>query len=73
MQYSKDLFLYNLKNLVSYDYEPEITIKLKNNNSVFIVAYKDYTDITVESNETIRIEKVEDLFNLIDFDSVTKI
>ena len=73
MKYSKDLFLYNLKYLVSYDCEPEITFKLKNNNSVFIVAYKDYTDITVESNETIRIEKVEDLFNLIDFDSVTKI
>lgn len=73
MKYSKDLFLYNLKYLVSYDFEPEITIKLKNNNSVFIVAYKDYIDITVESNETIRTEKVEDIFNLIDFDSVTKI
>ena len=35
MKYEKDLFIENLKYLISYNCEPEITLKLSNNDSVF--------------------------------------
>ena len=63
----------NVKYLTSYNYEPEITIKLKDDNSVFIIAYKDFTDITIGNDETIKLEKIEDVFNYIDFDSIVEI
>ena len=37
MKYNKDLFINNVKYLISYDYEPEITIKLKDESRVFII------------------------------------
>ena len=73
MKYNKDLFIDNVKYLTSYNYEPEITIKLKDDNSVFIIAYKDFTDITIGNDETIKLEKIEDVFNYIDFDSIVEI
>ena len=73
MKYNKDLFINNVKYLISYDYEPEITIKLNDDSSVFIIAYKDFTDITIGNDETIKLEKIEDVFNLIDFDSILEI
>ena len=73
MKYNKDLFINNVKYLISYDYEPEITIKLNDDSSVFIIAYKDFTDITIGNDETIKLEKIEDVFNYIDFDSIVEI
>lgn len=73
MKYNKDLFINNVKYLISYDYEPEITIRLKDDSSVFIIAYKDFTDITIGNDETIKLEKIEDVFNYIDFDSIVEI
>lgn len=73
MKYNKDLFINNVKYLISYDYEPEITIKLNDDSSVFIIAYKDFIDITIGNDETIKLEKIEDVFNLIDFDSILEI
>ena len=68
MKYNKDLFINNVKYLISYDYEPEITIRLKDDSSVFIIAYKDFIDITLGNDETIKLEKIEDVFNYIDFE-----
>ena len=73
MKYNKDLFINNVKYLISYDYEPEITIRLKDDSSVFIIAYKDFTDITIGNDETIKLEKIEDVFNIINFDFVLEI
>lgn len=73
MKYNKDLFINNVKYLISYDYEPEITIRLKDDSSVFIIAYKDFTEITIGNDETIKLEKKEDVFNYIDFDSIVEI
>lgn len=73
MKYNKDLFINNVKYLISYDYEPEITIKLNDDSSVFIIAYKDFIDITIGNDETIKLGKIEDVFNLIDFDSIVEI
>ena len=73
MKYNKELFINNIKYLTSYDYEPEITIKLNNGSTAFIIAYKDFIDITIDNNETIKLEKIEDVFNYIDFDSIIKI
>ena len=73
MKYNKDLFINNVKYLISYDYEPEITIRLKDDSSVFVIAYKDFTEITIGNDETIKLEKIEDVFNYIDFDSIIKI
>ena len=73
MKYNKDLFINNVKYLISYDYEPEITIRLKDDSSVFVIAYKDFTEITIGNDETIKLEKIEDVFNYIDFDSIVEI
>ena len=73
MKYNKDLFINNVKYLISYDYEPEITIRLKDDSSVFVIAYKDFVDITIGNDETIKLEKIEDVFNLIDFASILEI
>lgn len=73
MKYNKELFINNIKHLTSYDYEPEITIKLNNGSTAFIIAYKDFIDITIDNNETIKLEKIEDLFYYIDFDSIVEI
>ncbi len=73
MKYNKDLFINNVKYLISYDYEPEITIRLKDDSSVFVIAYKDFVDITIGNDETIKLEKIEDVFNYIDFDSIVEI
>ena len=73
MKYKKDLFINNVKYLISYDYEPEITIRLKDDSSVFIIAYKDFIDITIGNDETIKLGKIEDVFNYIDFDSIVEI
>ena len=73
MKYNKDLFINNVKYLISYDYEPEITIRLKDDSSVFIIAYKDFIDITIGNDETIKLGKIEDVFNYIDFDSIVEI
>ena len=63
MKYNKDLFINNIKYLTSYDYEPEITIKLNNGSTAFIIAYKDFIDITIDNKETIKLWKIEDVFN----------
>ena len=73
MKYNKDLFINNVKYLISYDYEPEITMRLKDDSSVFVIAYKDFIDITIGNDETIKLEKIEDVFNYIDFDSIVEI
>ena len=73
MKYNKDLFINNVKYLISYDYEPEITIRFKDDSSVFVIAYKDFIDITIGNDETIKLEKIEDVFNYIDFDSIVEI
>jgi len=73
MKYNKDLFINNVKYLISYDYKPEITIKFKDDSSVFVIAYKDFIDITIGNDETIKLEKIEDVFNYIDFDSIVEI
>lgn len=51
MKYNKDLFINNVKYLISYDYEPEITIKLNDDSSVFVIAYKDFVDITIGNDK----------------------
>ena len=73
MKYNKDLFINNVKYLISYDYEPVITIRLKDDSSVFVIAYKDFVDITIGNDETIKLGKIEDVFNYIDFDSIVEI
>ena len=73
MKFNKDLFINNVEYLTSYNYEPEITIKLNDDSSVFIIAYKDFIDITIGNDETIKLGKIEDVFNLIGFDSIVEI
>ena len=73
MKYNKDLFINNVKYLTLYNYEPEITIKLKDDSSVFVIVYKGFIEITIGDDEITKLEKIEDVFNYIDFDSIVEI
>lgn len=73
MKYEKDLFIENLKYLISYNCEPEITLKLSNNDSVFLIAYKEFIELTISNGNNIKIFFVEDIFNHINFESIIEI
>lgn len=73
MDYYKKLFIHNIKYLCKYNYEPEITLILKNNKEIFVVAYKDHIDLNNDSNEIIQLEKIEDVFDFFQFEDVVAI
>lgn len=73
MKYNKQLFIDNINYLVKYDCEPEITIVLNNNESIFLIAYKEFIDVTLPSNEIIKLSRIEELFNYIDINDVVEI
>ena len=55
MKYNKQLFIDNINYLVKYDYEPELTITLKNYKNIFLIAYKEWIDLTLPSDEVIKL------------------
>ena len=73
MKYDKQIFIGNINLLVKYNYEPEITIILKNNEKIFLIAYKEYIDLTLPSNEIITLKSINELFNYIDINDVAEI
>lgn len=73
MKYNKQLIIDNINYLVQYDYEPEITILLNNNEEIFLIAYQDYVDVTLPSNEEMRLSTIDDLFHYIDISNVVEI
>ena len=73
MKYNKQLFIDNINYLVKYDYEPEITITLKNDKKIFLIAYKEWIDLTLPSDEVIKLSRIEELFNYIDINEVVEI
>lgn len=66
----KDIFINNINYLIKYDYELEFTIYV-DNNEYFIILYKDYIELNTDT--TYKLDNIEELFNYIDFDSITKI
>ena len=73
MNYNKQLFIDNINYLVKYNYEPEITIILKNDKKIFLIAYKEWIDLTLPSDEVIKLSRIEELFNYIDINEVVEI
>lgn len=73
MKLDKELFLSNLKYLTSHGCEPELTIRLKNQQTVFIVAYEDFLDLSIGDNRDMTIEKPEDIFHYIHFEDIVEI
>lgn len=73
MKYKKQLFIDNINYLVKYNYEPEITITLKNDKKIFLIAYKEWIDVTLPSDEVIKLSRIEELFNYIDINEVLEI
>ena len=73
MKYSKDLFVENVQLLISYDYEPEISIYLKNGDLFFVVAYENYVELTDPQNNLMRLDSIEEAFSLFAFDDVDTI
>ena len=63
----------NINYLVKYNYEPEITIILKNDKKIFLIAYKEWIDLTLPSDEVIKLSRIEELFNYIDINEVVEI
>ena len=66
MKYNKLLIIDNINYLVKYNYEPEITIILNNNQEIFLIAYQEFIDITLPNNESVKLSKIDELFNYID-------
>lgn len=58
---------------MQYDCEPEITIILKNEKKIFFIAYKEWIDLTLHTNEEIKLSKIEELFNYINMNDVIEI
>ena len=73
MKYNKQLFIDNINYLVKYNYEPEITITFKNDKKIFLIAYKEWIDLTLPSDEVIKLSRIEELFNYIDVNEVVEI
>lgn len=73
MKYNKQLFIDNINYLVKYDCEPEITIILKNDKKIFLIVYKEWIDLTLPSDEVIKLSRIEELFNYIDINEVVEI
>lgn len=73
MKYNKQLFIDNINYLVKYDCEPELTITLKNDKKIFLIAYKEWIDLTLPSDEIIKLSRIEELFNYIDINDVVEI
>lgn len=73
MKYNKQLFINNINCLVEYDCEPEITIILKNEENIFLIAYKEWIDLKLPSDEVIKLSRIEELFNYIDINEVVEI
>ena len=73
MKYKKQLFIDNVNYLVKYECEPEITIILINGEEYFLIAYKEFIDLTLPSNEVIKLSRIEELFNYIDMNDVAEI
>lgn len=73
MKYNKQLFIDNINYLVKYDYEPETTITLKNDKKIFLIAYKEWIDLTLPSDEVIKLSRIEELFNYININEVVEI
>lgn len=73
MKYNKQLFIDNINYLVKYDCEPEITIILISGEEYFLIAYKEFIDLTLPSDEVIKLSRIEELFNYIDMNDVTEI
>lgn len=73
MKYNQQLFINNINYLIKYDYEPEITIILKNEEKIFLIAYKEWIDLTLPSDEIIKLSRIEEIFNYIDMNEVVEI
>lgn len=73
MKYKKQLFIDNVNYLVKYECEPEITIILINGEEYFLIAYKEFIDLTLPSDEVIKLSRIEELFNYIDINEVVEI
>ncbi len=73
MKYSKDLFIENVQLLISYNYEPEISIYLKNGDLFFVIAYENYVELTDAQNTLIRLDSIEEIFSHFAFDDIDTI
>ncbi len=73
MKYNKQLFINNINCLVKYGCEPEITIILKNEEKIFLIAYKEWIDLTLPSDEIIKLSRIEEIFNYIDTNDIVEI
>ena len=70
MKYNVETFVNNIEYLTLYGYEPEITIRLKNNQSVFVIAYRDFLELTDDTDVMKKLNSVRELLAFVDFENV---
>ena len=59
----KEIFIFNVNYMISYDCEPEIELTDEFNNKYFLVAYKTFIDFYNEKNEYLKLNNIRDIFD----------
>ena len=59
----KEIFIFNVNYMISYDCEPEIELTDEFNNKYFLVAYKTFIDFYNEKNECLKLNNIREIFD----------
>lgn len=59
----KEIFIFNVNYMISYDCEPEIELTDEFNNKYFLVAYKTFIDFYNEKNEYLKLNNIREIFD----------
>lgn len=73
LKYNKQLFIDNVKCFIQYNWEPEITITTKDNSRIFIIAYDNFVDLSIDDKPTVKLSDICEIFTFFNFDDVVNI
>lgn len=75
-EFDSQKFIFNVKLMVKYDWEPEIDIKCKDGQNYGLIAYSDGADVYFEDDDFVqmdfvrRIRDITELFDIIPAESI---
>ena len=69
-EFDSQKFIFNVKLMVKYGWEPEIDIKCKDGQNYGLIAYSDWVDFYIEDDFVRRIRDITELFDIIPAESI---